>query len=97
MALRNDDRVKRACGRREALLAAKTALEPVASAMRSRALDTAGAVAPEKGIRPRATRRAAIVLDVPITPHVPACLDVRYEAGGRIDICGRIPLELVPR
>ena len=52
--------------------AAATALRPVASAMRRRADDTAGALAPFNGIKPRAAVRHAIVLAVPMTPHVPA-------------------------
>ena len=53
-------------------VAAATALRPVSSPMRRRAEDTAGALAPRRGIKPRATVTQAIVLAVPMTPHVPA-------------------------
>ena len=69
-ALRKDSRDKMVRG---VLLAAATAtaLCPVSSAIRNRAADTAGALAPFKGMSPRAAVRHAMVLAVPITPHVP--------------------------
>ena len=72
MALRKDSRVRMLWGSRlEAAAAAATALAPVSSAMRIRAADTAGALAPLSGMRPSAAVMHAIVLAVPITPHVP--------------------------
>jgi hypothetical protein len=70
MAFQNDSFVKISCG---FLLdfAIATALAPVSSAIRSLADDTAGAVAPRSGIIPNAAVTQAIVLAVPITPHVP--------------------------
>lgn len=52
--------------------AAATAFAPVYSAIRSRVDETAGAEAPRRGISPNAAVMHAIVLAVPITPHVPA-------------------------
>lgn len=74
MAFRKDSRVSRVCGLRASPAAIiDTAVEPVCSAMRSRAEDTAGAEAPfNDGIMPSAARIHAIVLAVPITPQVPA-------------------------
>lgn len=54
-----------------AALATATAFAPVSSAIRSRADDTAGAVAPRRGIIPSAAVMQAMVLAVPMTPHVP--------------------------
>lgn len=73
MALRKDSRVSKACGLRESpAWIIETAVAPVCSAMRRRADETAGAEAPFNGIIPNATSMHAIVLAVPITPHVPA-------------------------
>lgn len=70
MALRNDSLVSIDCGDLWAAAAA-TAFEPVCSAILRRAEETAAADAPSKGISPRATVTQAMVLAVPITPHVP--------------------------
>ena len=48
-----------------------TATLPVSSAILLRSAETAGAVAPFETIIPRASVIKAIVLAVPITPHVP--------------------------
>jgi hypothetical protein len=73
--LMNESRVSRDCGLDLSLNATLTAVAPVCSATRSLAEDTAGADAPSRGIRPRAAVIQAIVLAVPITPQVPACLE----------------------
>lgn len=75
MALRKDSRLRIWEGRRESslLVAARTAFLPVSSAMRRRAADTAGALAPRRGMRPKAAVMQAMVLAVPMTPQVPDC------------------------
>jgi hypothetical protein len=73
MALRKDSGLRIFCGRNRSRSSQdRTAFLPVSSAMRRRAAETAGAEAPVKGMRPRPTRMQAIVLAVPMTPHVPA-------------------------
>ena len=72
MAFQNDSFVKVSWGFLWDLAIA-TAFAPVSSAIRSLADDTAGADAPLSGIIPRAAVIQAIVLAVPMTPHVPIC------------------------
>ena len=70
MAFKNDSFVMTSCGFR-LVLATDTAFPPVSSAILSRADDTAGAEEPRSGIIPRAAVMHAMVLAVPMTPHVP--------------------------
>ena len=63
IALRKDSFDRIVCGLREERLAAtETARDPVSSAMRMRAAETAGADAPPSGIKPKAAAMQAIVL-----------------------------------
>ena len=70
MAFSNDPIVKNPAGAKS-LAAISTAKCPVASAMRRRSADTAGAQAPPASIKPSVSVISAIVLAVPITPQVP--------------------------
>ena len=63
-------RVKKLFGLND-LLAISTATLPVSSAILLLSAETAGAEAPFDIIMPRASVISAIVLAVPITPHVP--------------------------
>jgi hypothetical protein len=69
--LRKDSLESISCGVRLAAATA-TAFAPVSSAILRRAEETAGAEAPRSGMNPNAAVIHAIVLAVPITPHVPA-------------------------
>lgn len=71
MALMKDSLLRTSCGL-TLFSAHRTAIPPVSSAIRILAAETAAALAPFKGISPRAARMHAIVLAVPITPQVPA-------------------------
>lgn len=70
MAFKNDDSLSSSWGISFAA-ATVTAFAPVSSAIRRREDDTAGAEAPFSGMSPNAAVIHAIVLAVPITPHVP--------------------------
>jgi hypothetical protein len=70
-ALRTEAGVIRSLGRGEPPIAISVARLPLASAMRWRSAWVAGAVADIGSERPSASITQAIVLAVPITPHVP--------------------------